>query len=75
MPTLVPVEIIEQRIFLIRGEKVMIDRDQAELYRVGTKVLNRAVRRSKDRFPNNLMFQPTKAERDEVVTIGDHLSS
>lgn len=74
MPNLIPAEIIEQRIFLIRGEKVMIDRDLAHLYGVETKVLNQAVRRNKDRFPGNFMFQLTKAERDEVVTICDHLS-
>ncbi len=75
MPNLIPVEVIEQRIFLIRGEKVMVDRDLAELYGVETKVLNQAVRRNKERFPDNFMFQLTKAERDEVVTNCDHLSS
>jgi hypothetical protein len=74
MPNLIPVEIIEQRIFLMRGEKVMIDRDLAQLYGVETKVLNQAVRRNKDRFPENFMFQLTKQERDEVVTICDHLA-
>jgi len=74
MPNLIPVEIIEQRIFLIRGEKVMVDRDLAELYGVETKVLNQAVRRNKDRFPDNFMFQLTKVERDKVVTNCDHLS-
>ncbi len=74
MPNLIPVEVIEQRIFLIRGEKVMIDRDLAELYGVATKALNQAVRRNKDRFPENFMFQLVKTERDEVVTNCDHLS-
>ncbi|MBI5473499.1 MAG: ORF6N domain-containing protein [Ignavibacteriae bacterium] len=74
MPNLIPVEIIEQRILLIRGEKVMIDRDLAELYGVATKALNQAVRRNKDRFPENFMFQLMKDERDEVVTNCDHLS-
>jgi hypothetical protein len=74
MPNLIPVEIIEQRIFLMRGEKVMIDRDLAQLYGVETKVLNQAVRRNKDRFPENFMFQLTKQERDEVVTNCDHLA-
>lgn len=58
----------------MRREKVMIDRDLAELYGVETKVLNQAVRRNKDRFPDNFMFQLTKGERDEVVTNCDHLS-
>lgn len=74
MPNLVPAEVIERRIFLIRGEKVMIDRDLAALYGVPTKALNQAVRRNKDRFPDNFMFQLTKGERDEVVTNCDHLA-
>lgn len=73
MPNLIPVEIIEQRIFLLRHEKVMIDRDLADLYQVPTKVMNQAVRRNKDRFPEGFMFQLTKDERNEVVTNCDHL--
>ena len=71
---ILPAEIIEQRIFLIRGEKVMIDRDLAELYQVPTKVLNQAVRRNIERFPEGFMFQLSKQERDELVTNCDHLS-
>ena len=74
MANLIPIEVIEQRITLIRGEKVMIDRDLAELYGVQTKALNQAVRRNKDRFPENFRFQLTKSERDEVVTNCDHLA-
>ncbi len=73
MSNLIPSEIIEQRIFLLRHEKVMIDRDLADLYQVATKVMNQAVRRNKDRFPHGFMFQLTKDERDEVVTNCDHL--
>ena len=61
-------EHIEQRIFLIRGQKVMIDRDLAELYGVETKYLNRQVKRNRDRFPVEFMFQVTHKERSELVT-------
>jgi phage regulator Rha-like protein len=59
-----PVELIERRIYLIRGHKVMIDSDLAELYLVETKNLNKAVRRNLDRFPGDFMFQlaPVEAE-------------
>jgi hypothetical protein len=70
---LVTQETIESRIFIIRGQKVMIDRDLAELYGVPTKALNQAVKRNFDRFPANFMFQLNENERDEVVTICDHL--
>lgn len=73
MSNLIPAEIIHQRIFLIRGEKVMIDHDLAELYEVPTKVLNQAVKRNIERFPDGFMFQLMKTERDELVTICDHL--
>src|SRR2546426_10295668 len=51
----VPLEMIERRIYLIRGQKIMLDRDLAELYLVETKALNRAVRRNLDRFPDDFM--------------------
>lgn len=53
---LIPIEKIEKAIYLIRGEKVMLDRDLADLYGVGTHVLKQAVRRNKDRFPEDFMF-------------------
>ncbi|MBM4330811.1 MAG: ORF6N domain-containing protein [Deltaproteobacteria bacterium] len=59
---MIPVERIERAIFLIRGQKVMFDRDLAELYEVSTKVLNQAVKRHKDRFPEDFMFQLTMQE-------------
>jgi hypothetical protein len=69
----IPVEVIERRIFLIRGKKVMLDRDLAELYGVATKALNQAVRRNRDRFPEDFMFQLTKVEagalRSQIVTL------
>jgi hypothetical protein len=73
--SLIPSERIEQSILLIRGLKVMLDADLAELYGVPTKVLNQAVRRNKNRFPADFMFQLTKAEKNEVVTVCDHLTS
>ncbi len=59
---------IEQRIFIIRGYKVMIDRDLADLYAVETKYLNRQVKRNRERFPSEFMFKLTRKERDELVT-------
>jgi hypothetical protein len=53
---------IEKAIYLIRGEKVMLDRDLALLYEVETKVLNRAVKRNLQRFPSDFMFQLTAEE-------------
>lgn len=54
---LIPVELIESSIYLIRGHKVMLDRDLANLYEVGTSYLNRQVKRNLDRFPEDFMFQ------------------
>jgi hypothetical protein len=60
--SLIPVERIEKAIYFIRGEKVMLDRDLAELYEVTTAALNQAVRRNRERFPNDFMFQLTSSE-------------
>ena len=69
---IVPYERIENRIYLLRGRKVMLDRDLAELYDVPTKVLNQAVRRNLKRFPEDFMFRLTKSEfeilRSQIVT-------
>jgi len=54
--SLIPVERIEKAIYLIRGEKVMLDRDLAALYGLATKALKQAVRRNLDRFPDDFMF-------------------
>ena len=62
MKSLVPVEIITSKIYLIRDQKVMLDRDLADLYGVETKQLKRAVRRHVKRFPEDFMFQLTKEE-------------
>ncbi len=64
MSNLIPIEVIKERIFFIRGERVMIDRDLAELYGVETKQLKRQVRRNIDRFPEDFMFELTKEEYD-----------
>ncbi|MBP9152586.1 MAG: ORF6N domain-containing protein [Flavobacteriales bacterium] len=58
----VPDEIVLNKIYLIRGEKVMLDRDLAELYGVETKRLKEAVRRNLDRFPEDFMFEMDKEE-------------
>jgi len=52
-------EFIERRINIIRGQKVILDKDLAELYQVPTKVLNQAVQRNSNRFPNDFMFKIT----------------
>ena len=69
---LIPLEKIETRIFLIRGRKVMLDSNLAELYDVETKVLLQAVKRNKDRFPEDFMFQLEQEEyealRSQIVT-------
>ncbi|MCX5901571.1 MAG: ORF6N domain-containing protein [Proteobacteria bacterium] len=63
---LVPVELIESKIFQIRGRKVMLDSDLALLYCVETKQLNRAVKRNAGRFPDDFMFQLTDDEADSL---------
>jgi len=62
MKAIIPKEIIEQRILLLRGRKVILDRDIAELYGVPNKVLNQAVKRNIERFPADFMFQLTGKE-------------
>lgn len=62
------IETIENRIFTIRGQKVMIDRDLAQLYGVETKRLNEAVKRNIKRFPANFMFQLTKDEFENLMS-------
>lgn len=71
---LIPVESVTQRILLIRGHKVMLDADLAELYGVPTKRLNEQVKRNIERFPADFMFQLTADEKIEVVANCDHLS-
>lgn len=59
---------IENRIFEFRDLQIMVDRDLAAMYQVDTKVLNQAVKRNIDRFPDYFRFQLTDAEKNEVVT-------
>jgi len=61
-----PPEMIERRIYLIRGHTVMLDTDLADLYQVATKVFNQAVKRNKARFPEDFMFRLT-AEETEIL--------
>jgi len=65
-------EIIMNKIYLVRNQKVMIDRDLAELYGVGTKVLKQALRRNTERFPKDFMFEMNKKDlenwRSQFVT-------
>lgn len=62
LPAVIPVERIARRIYLMRGEKVMLDSDLADLYGVETKNLNKAVKRNFRRFPDDFMFQLTADE-------------
>ena len=68
----IPLERIERSIFLIRGQKVLLSQQLAELYGVETKVLNQAVARNRERFPDDFMFQLSKEElenlKSQIVT-------
>jgi hypothetical protein len=59
---IIPEETIINKIYIIRGKKVMLDRDLSELYAVETRILNQAVRRNEKRFPDDFMFQLTSEE-------------
>jgi phage regulator Rha-like protein len=72
---MMPDEITMSKILIIRGKKVMIDRDLAELYGVPTKRLNEQVKRNIMRFPEDFMFQLTTEEKEEVVAFCDHLKA
>lgn len=69
---IVPDEVVMSKIYMVRDQKVMLDRDLAELYGVETKVLKQAVRRNMNRFPEDFMFEMTKEElenwRSQFVT-------
>jgi len=73
--SLVPEEYIMSKILVVRGQKVMIDRDLADLFGVETKRLNEQVKRNIKRFPSRFMFQLTNEEKDEVVANCDHLNN
>lgn len=70
----VAVGMIQQRIFLIREMKVMVDADLAAFYGVPTKRLNEQVTRNADRFPADFMFRLTREEKDELVEKCSHLA-
>jgi hypothetical protein len=65
----VSVASIERHIFLVRGQRVMVDSDLAELYGVQTKALNQAVKRNPERFPESLMFRLTSSESKELAIL------
>lgn len=71
---MIPAGRVEDLILQIRGQRVLLDADLALLYGVPTKALNQAVKRNVERFPSDFMFKLTQAEKEEVVTICDHLS-
>lgn len=71
--SLIPTERIDRAILIIRGHKVMLDSDLAEIYGVKTSRLNEQVKRNKDRFPNDFMFQLTSNEKQGVIANCDHL--
>jgi hypothetical protein len=71
--TMIPVGKIEHRIYLIRGCKVIVDADLAELYGVPTKRLNEQVKRNSERFPADFMFQLDVEEKAQLVANCDHL--
>ncbi|MFY0255572.1 ORF6N domain-containing protein [Chitinophaga sp. 30R24] len=72
---MLPDESIMSKILLIRGKRVMVDKDLAELYSVPTKRLNEQVKRNLKRFPEDFMFQLTTEEKEEVVAKCDHLKN
>ncbi len=68
MKELIPAEIIENKIYLIRGQKVMLSMHLAELYGIETRALNQAVKRNIQRFPEDFMFQINEKEADHLVS-------
>jgi len=71
--SIVPTEKIDRAILVIRGKKVMLDSDLAEIYGVKTSRLNEQVKRNKGRFPDDFMFQLTSQEKQEVIANCDYL--
>lgn len=72
---IVPLQEVEKCILILRNTRVILDADLARLYGVSTKVLNQAVRRNLFRFPADFLFQLSESEKQEVVTICDHLKN
>ncbi len=71
--TLIPVEKIDRAILIIRGQKVMLDNELADIYGVTTSRLNEQVKRNKERFPADFMFQLNNQEKEQVIANCDHL--
>ena len=67
--------LIEKSILMIRGEKVIIDADLASFYGVSTKRLNEQIKRNRERFPEDFLFQLNREEKNEVVANCDHLNN
>ncbi len=70
---IVPQDFIQQKILFIRGQRILLDADLADLYGVSTKRLNEQVKRNRGRFPEDFMFRLNVREKAEVVAICDHL--
>jgi len=75
MERLVPQELIEHKIYLIRGHKVIVDSELAKLYGVSTKRLNEQVKRNMTRFPIDFMFQLTEKEFDMVLNLRSQIAT
>ncbi len=71
--TIIPSEKIDRAILIIRGKKVMLDSDLADIFGVKTSRLNEQVKRNRKRFPEDFMFQLTSDEKREVIANCDHL--
>jgi ORF6N domain-containing protein len=68
---MIPIETIQRQIYMIRGYKVMLDRDLAELYGVSTSRLNEQVKRNRSRFPEDFMFQLDGEEAAAILRVQD----
>jgi hypothetical protein len=75
VPQVVPIEAIERRIVVLRGHRVMLDRDLAELYGVELKRLNEQVKRNRSRFPEDFMFQLTLEEGKAVMSLRSQIAT
>lgn len=75
MADIIKYEDVERRIIELRGQKVLLDRDVAELYGVQTKVINQAVRNNPDKFPYGYIFELDKYEKNELVKNFDRFKS
>ncbi len=71
--SIIPKEKIDRAILIIRGQRVMLDSDSAEIYGVKTSRLNEQVKRNRDRFPEDFMFQLTSNEKQQVIANCEHL--